>query len=152
MRPVGFYTNLYRSVQTLKAQGAIISNHGGDAKEPWVSPSDIAAAIAEEIETPFTGRTVRYIASDEVSPNEVANILGEAIGNPDVKWLTIPDEQLLQGMLEAGINPQLAKGMVEMQASQRSGLLYEDYYHNKPILGKVKFADFAKEFALNYNK
>ncbi|WP_299289492.1 NAD(P)H-binding protein [uncultured Mucilaginibacter sp.] len=152
MRPVGFFTNIFRSMQTIKAQAAVISNHGGDDKEPWVSPLDIASAIAEEMELPFAGRTIRYIASDEVSPNEIAKVLGEAIGNPDLKWLVIPDEQLLNGMLGAGINPQLANGLVEMQASQRSGLLYEDYYRNKPRLGKVKLADFAKDFAQVYHQ
>ena len=151
MRPVGFYTNLFRSMQIIKTQAAIISNHGGDNKEPWVSPLDIASVIAEEMEKPFNGRTVRYIASDEVSPNEIAKVLGEAIGKPDLKWLVVPDEQLLNGMLEAGVNPKIAMGMIEMQASQRSGLLFEDYYRNKPTLGKVKFADFAKEFTLIYN-
>lgn len=39
-----------------------------------------------------------------------------------------------------------------MNADAGSGMLYEDYYRNKPILGKVKLADFAKDFALTYNK
>lgn len=152
MRPAGFYTNFFRQMQTIKTQGAIVSNYGGDTKEPWVSPLDIAAAIAEEMEKPFEGRTTRYIASDEVSPNEIAKLLGEAIGNHDLKWLVISDEQLLNGMLSAGMNPQIAEGFVEMQAAQGSGLLYEDYYLNKPILGRVKLADFAKDFALAYNR
>lgn len=151
MRPVGFYTNLFRSMQSIKEQGAIISNHGGNKKEPWVSPVDIAAAIVEEMELPFVGRKFRYIASDEASPNEVAKILGETIGKPDLQWLMISDEQMLNGMLGMGVNTKIAEGMVEMQASQRSGLLYEDYYRNKPVLGKVKLTDFAKEFALAYN-
>src|SRR5690606_30809049 len=71
MRPVGFYTNLFSFIGNIKSQGAIISNYGGDAKEPWVSPLDIAAVIAEEMEKPFSGRTIRYIASDEISPNEI---------------------------------------------------------------------------------
>jgi len=152
MRPAGFFTNILRSIQTIKTQGAIISNYGGDNKEPWVSPLDIASVIAEEIEKPFEGRTVRYIASDEVSPNEIAKVLGEAIGNPGLEWTIISDEQLLNGLLTAGMNPQVAKGFVEMQAAQGSGTLYEDYYRNKPTLGKIKLADFAKEFALVYNK
>ncbi|MGZ4158367.1 MAG: SDR family oxidoreductase, partial [Bacteroidia bacterium] len=98
MRPVGFYYNMLGFIPTIKAQNAIISNYGGDEKEPWVSPLDIASVIAEEIEKPFNGREIRYIASDEVSPNEVATILGEAISKPDLKWLAIPDEQLLNGM------------------------------------------------------
>ncbi len=151
MRPSGFYTNLLRSVQSAKDKGAIISNYSGDKKEPWVSPIDIAKAIAEEMGKPFTGRTVRYVASDEVSPNEIAEALGKAIGKPELKWQAITDEKMLDGMLSMGMNPQAAKGLVEMQAAQGNGSLYEDYYLNKSILGKVKLADFAKEFALAYN-
>ena len=127
-------------------------NYGGDQKELWVSPLDIAATIAEEMEKPFDGRTVHYVASDEVSPNEVAKIIGEAIGKPDLKWLAIPGEQILQGMLAAGVNEWIAKGFVEMQAAQGDGSLYEDFYRNKPTLGKVKLVDFAKEFAQVYNQ
>lgn len=152
MRPVGFYYNMLAFIPTVKTQGAIISNYGGDDKEPWVSPLDIAAVIAEEMEKPFDGREIRYIASDEVSPNEVAKILGEAIGKPGLKWLVIPDEQQLNGMIAAGMNPKIAKGMVEMNAGRRGGVLYEDYYRHEPILGKVKLVDFAKEFAAAFNK
>jgi uncharacterized protein YbjT (DUF2867 family) len=152
MRPVGFFDNMYRFIRTIKSQGSIIFNYGGDAKEPWVSPFDIAAVIAEEMETPFEGRKIRYIASDEISPNEIAKTLGEAIGNPDLKWTVISDEQVLNGMIAAGMNQQVAKGFVEMQASQRSGVIYEDYYRNKPVLGKVKLKDFAKEFSIVYNQ
>jgi uncharacterized protein YbjT (DUF2867 family) len=152
MRPVGFYYNMFAFIPTIKTQGAIISNYGGDDKEAWVSPLDIAAVIAEEMEKPFEGRTVRYIASDEVSPNEVASILGEAIGKPDLKWVAIPDEQMLNGMIAAGMNPNIAKGLVEMNAGRTGGVLYEDYYRNRPVLGKVKLTDFAKEFAAVYNQ
>lgn len=152
MRPVGFYTNLFRFMETIKTQGAIVQSYGGDRKEPWVSPLDIAAAIAKEMETPFEGRTVRYIASDEVSPNEVAKLLGEAIGKPDLKWVVIPAEQLLNGMLGAGLNEWIANGFVEMQAAQGNGSLYEDYYRYQPTLGKVKLTDFTKDFALVYKQ
>jgi len=153
MRPVGFYYNMLAFIPTIKKQDAIVSNYGGDTKDPWVSPLDIAAVIAEEMEKPFAGRTVRYIASDEVSPNEVAAVLGEAIGKPDLKWLAIPDEQMLNGMIAAGMNPNIAKGLVEMNAGFHKGNLYEDYYLHRPaVLGKVKLADFAKDFAAAFNQ
>jgi uncharacterized protein YbjT (DUF2867 family) len=150
IRPVGFYINMFSFVQSIKYKGAIISNYGGDTKEPWVSPLDIANVIAEEMDKPFAGRTVRYVASDEVSPNEIASALGEAIGKPDLQWKVIPDEQLLTNWLSIGFNEQVARGFVEMQASQGSGVLYEDYYRNQPVLGKVKLKDFAKDFAAVY--
>ncbi|WP_418360385.1 NAD(P)H-binding protein [Sphingobacterium detergens] len=147
MRPVGFFSNLYRSLLTIQSQGAIIQSYGGDRKEPWVSPYDIAATIADEMEKSFNGRTVHYMASDEVSPNEIAAALGQSIGNPDLEWKVIPGEDLLDQMLSAGVNEWIAKGMVAMQQSQGDGSLYEDFYANKPTLGKVKLADFAGEFA-----
>lgn len=152
MRPVGFYYNMFAFIPTIKAQSAIFQNYGGAEKEPWVSPNDIAAVIAEEMEKPFNGRTVRYIASEEISPNEIASTLGKAIGNPDVKWVEISDEQMLDGLLNTGMNPQTAQGMVAMNASRRNGLLYADYYQNKPVLSPTKVADFAEEFARIYGQ
>lgn len=152
MRPVGFYYNLLGFINTIKTQGVIATNYGGDSKKPWVSPIDIAAAVAEELVTPFEGRKVRYVASDEISCNELASLLGAAIGKPDLKWVIIPDEQLLNGMIAAGMNPQIAAGLVEMNAGMNNGDLYEDYYRNQPTLGKVKLAKYAKEFAAVYNQ
>lgn len=151
MRPVGFYYNLLAFVNMIKIQGVIATNYGGDSKKPWVSPLDIAAAVAEELVTPFAGRKVRYVASDEISCNELASLLGTAIGKPDLKWLVISDKQVLNGMIAAGMNPQIAAGLVEMNASTHGGALYEDYYRNRPTLGKVKLTDFAKEFAVVYH-
>ncbi|SFN40222.1 Uncharacterized conserved protein YbjT, contains NAD(P)-binding and DUF2867 domains [Chryseobacterium oleae] len=150
IRPVGIYFNMFSFITTIKNKGSIISNWGGDQKEPWVSPLDIADVIAEEMEKPFNGRIVRYVASDEVSPNEIAKALGKAIGQPDLEWKVIPDEELFQNWLNIGFNEQVARGFVETQASQGTGILYEDYNKNKPVLGKVKLADFAKEFAEAY--
>lgn len=152
MRPVGFFSNIFRYMQTIKTQGKIIQSYGGDQKEPWVSPIDIAAAIAEEMENSFSGRSVRYLASDEVSPNEIAKIIGEAIGKPDLEWSVISDDEMLNGMLSAGLNEWIANGFVQMQAAQRDNSLYSDYYLNKPKLGKIKLTDFAKEFAEVYNQ
>ncbi|MGZ3932145.1 MAG: NmrA family NAD(P)-binding protein, partial [Bacteroidia bacterium] len=151
MRPVGFYYNMFAYIQAIKTQGTIVQNYGGDEKEPWVAPLDIAQVIAEEMEAAFRGRTVRYIASDELSPNEVAGILGEAIGRRDLKWTTISDEQMLQGMVAAGMNPSIAKGLVDMNAGRRSGVLYEDYCRNRPVLSKTKLKDFAKQFTAVYH-
>jgi len=151
LRPGGFYYNVLAFIPTIKATGAIIQNYGGDQKQPWVSPVDIASVIAEEMELPFDGRKIRYIASDELSSNEMAQILGEAIGKPDLKWLSISDEQMLNNMIAAGMNAAFANGMIEMNAARRNGVLYEDYFRNRPTLSHTKLNDYAKEFAAVYN-
>jgi uncharacterized protein YbjT (DUF2867 family) len=150
LRPVGFYYNLLGFIPGIKAQGVIASNYGGDKKKPWVSPIDIAAVAAEELTGPFNGRTVRYIASEEISSTEIAHILGAAIGKPDLQWILIPGEQLRNRLITVGMNPNIAAGLVEMQDSIQSGELYEDYYRHRPVFGKIKLTDYAKEFAAVY--
>jgi len=152
MRPVGFYYNLLGFINTIKTQGVIATNYGGDSKKPWVAPVDIAAAIAEEITSGFAGRKIRYVASDEISCNELASLLGTAIGKPDLKWVVIPDEQMLQGMIATGMSTKIAAGLVEMNSSTKSSALYEDYFRNRPTLGNHKLNEYAKEFALAYNQ
>lgn len=152
MRPTAFYYNLYGFLPSIKNTGTIASNYGGEDNVSWVSPIDIAAAIAEEFETPLTGQKIRYVASEELTGNEVAGILGAAIGKPDLKWTVITDGQMQSGLESVGMPAQNAAGLVEMQARMHDGKLFEDYYLNRPQMGKVKLVDFAKEFAGVFNQ
>jgi uncharacterized protein YbjT (DUF2867 family) len=153
MRPTAFYYNLYSFLPAIKNAGVIASNYGADDKIIWVSPIDIAAAVAEEIVTPLVGRKVRYVASDELTGNEVAAILGAAIGKPDLKWVVISDEELQSRFEAFGMPTQNAAGLIEMNARMHTGELFEDYYLNKPaVMGKVKLTEFAKEFATAFKQ
>ncbi|RYE24913.1 MAG: NAD-dependent epimerase/dehydratase family protein [Sphingobacteriaceae bacterium] len=149
MRPTSFYYNLLGYVSMIKNAGSIFVNYG-EEKIIWVSPKDIAAAIAEELQTP-SGKTVRYVASDERTGPETAAVLGAAIGKPGLKWIVVADEQVQNGLEAIGMQPSIAAGLVQMYASCRSGDFWEDYYQHKPAeLGKVKLEDFAKDFAVAY--
>lgn len=153
IRPTEFYYNLLPQVHSAKNNGFMASNIGNEVVNSWVSPMDIASAIAEEMTTTFTGRKVRYVASEELTYNELVGALGKAIGKPALKWVALTDEQMEDGLVSAGMQPKIAAGLTEMYAAINSGLLYEDYYRNKPaVMGKVKMTDFAKEFAVVYNQ
>jgi uncharacterized protein YbjT (DUF2867 family) len=152
LRPGSFYTNMYGYINMIKDKGVIMSNYGGEDRIAFVSPNDIATVAAEELTTSFLGRKIRYIASEELTCNEAATILGEAIGKPDLKWITLTDEQMQNGLIQSGIPLQLAKNMVDMQAAMHSGIIFENYKSNRPVLGKIKLNDFAKEFAAVYNQ
>lgn len=150
LRPGYFYYNLYHFLDMIRNQGIIGTNFGGDDKLVMVSPLDIAAAAAEELTIESPQSKVRYIASDERTCSEVARLIGEAIGKPDLQWLTFPDEQVRQFMLEIGRPPVVTGLLVELGAAIHSGLLKSDYEKNKPALGKVKLPEFIKEFAAVY--
>lgn len=152
IRPTSFFYNLYGYTDMIKNGGVIAANYGAESIIPWVSPIDIAAAVAEELVIPFTGRKVRYVASEELTGNQTARILGTAIGKPELKWVIISDKETQNGLESIGMNPRIAAGLTEMYASLHNGLLAEDYNRNKPaVMGKVKLSDFAKEFAAVFN-
>ncbi|NLR79526.1 NAD(P)H-binding protein [Chitinophaga eiseniae] len=151
LRPGYFYYNLYSFLGMIKAQGIIGSNFGGDDKLVMVSPLDIATAAAEELTAANDRSNVRYIASDERTCNEVARLIGEAIGKPGLQWLTFTDEQVKNNMLERGMPAAIADLLVELGAGIHTGLLSSDYDKHKPTPGKVKLQEFIEEFAAAYN-
>jgi uncharacterized protein YbjT (DUF2867 family) len=147
LRATYFYYNLYAYMAMIKNIGFISANYGDNDRVVMVSPYDIAAEAVEEIEARTNGRKVRYVASDERSCNEIAQILGEAIGKPDLKWITVSDAQMQAAMEASGLSAAVAASLVEMYGACHSGILHDDYDLHKPVLGKVKIEDFAKEFA-----
>jgi len=152
VRPLGFYYNLLGFIPGIKIAGKITANYGAEDIIPWASPLDIADVLAEELVASGNGRKVRYVVSDELSCNKTASILGAAIGKPDLKWEIISDEQMQARLVSIGMAPVLTAGLVEMNAAMHSEKLFEDYKHQKPaVFGKVKMADYAKEFANIFN-
>ncbi|MGY4384013.1 uncharacterized protein YbjT (DUF2867 family) [Pedobacter sp. UYP24] len=153
IRPNSFYYNLFGYVEMIKNTGVIAANYGGTALIPWVSPKDIAQVIAEELVQIPAERNIRRVGSEDLSGNETARILGEAIGKPELKWVVVSDQEVLNGLKAVGMNPEIAAGLVEMYAALGTGLLAQDYQENKPsVMGKVKMKDFANEFAAAFKQ
>jgi uncharacterized protein YbjT (DUF2867 family) len=150
LRPAYFYYNLLGNIGMIKHMGIIGGNYG-DVTIPMVHPNDIAAVAAEELlKFDFKGKSIRYIAGDEPNTNEIAKVLGDAIGKPDLQWVKFKDEDTLNGMLQAGLSQEVAENYVEMGTAVASGEMSADYNKHKPALSPTKLKDFAKEFAAAY--
>ena len=148
LRPAFFYINFLANIDMIKHAGILGSNYGADTPLVLVHPKDIAAVAAEELAAGFSGKSVRYIASDESTAGNVASALGAAVGKPELPWVEFNDEDALQGMVQAGLPEPMAKSYVEMGDAMRSHKLFEHYFNNKPSsMGKIKLNDFAVEFA-----
>jgi len=154
LRPSYFFDNLLANVGLVKEMGIMGSNFGEVAdKLVFADTSDIVDAAFEELSNlKFSGHTVRYIASDERTSEEVAKMIGVAIDKPTLPWVVFTNEQSKAGMLQAGIPEEIAKNYVEMGDAFHSGRMLEDYWKNRPAeLGKVKLEDFARTFAQVYH-
>jgi len=151
LRPAYFYYNLFGQVPMVKNMNLVGSNFGGNDKLMLTDPRDIAEVAADALlKLDFKGKSIRYIASDERTGDEIASVLGTAIGKPDLKWVEFTDEQAVGGMIQAGIPEELAKNYGEMGHAIHSGEFTRDYWQNRPQLSKTKLEDFAPQFAQAY--
>jgi uncharacterized protein YbjT (DUF2867 family) len=153
LRPAYFYNNFYADIDMIKHAGIIGSNFGANQRLAMVDPEDIAAVAAENIEKGFIGQSVLYVAGAIPTLGEVATTLGKAIGKPELPWVEFTDEQAFGGMTDAGLPEEIAKNYVEMGASIRSGLIWDDFdLDNAELIGKTKLQDFAVKYAAAYTK
>jgi uncharacterized protein YbjT (DUF2867 family) len=153
LRPSYFFNNLYSQIDLVKKAGIFGANFGGEEKLVLADTEDIAeAAVDALLNLNFSGKSVKYIASDERTTEDIAKALGEAVGKPGTPWIVFKNEQSLQGMLDAGLTPAMAEAYTQMGQSINSGLLQEDYWKHRPTLGKLKLEEFAKRFAAVYQQ
>ncbi len=153
LRPSYFFLNLLGQAGLIKHMNIAGSNFGNtDEKLVLTDTNDIAEVALQKLEAlDFTGFNVQYIASDERHPNEIAKVLGTAVGKPETPWITFPDDQALKGMTDSGFPEEIAGLYVQMGQRIREGKLQEDYWKNRPQLSKVKLEDFAGLFVTVYN-
>lgn len=154
LRPGFFYPNFLANIGMIKHMGIIGGNYGEGTKLVLVHPDDIAEAAAEELlGLSFSGKSVRYVTSDEKTTDEVAAILGKAIGKPELPWINFKDEDTVAGMTQAGLPQEIAENYAEMGAAMRSGEMASDYTLHRPsVFGKTKLEAFAPVFAAIYSQ
>ena len=154
LRPSYFYYNLFSQIGMIKQAGFMGATQPASFKNVLVHTNDIANILSEKLlALDFTGYSINNFASDDrYTWAEITSILGKAIGKPDLPYVELSDEQARGGMLQAGLNPIIAEGYIEMGQANRNEKLQEDYWKNLPkVYGKIKLEDFAKEFAAAYN-
>ncbi|EEI92489.1 TrkA N-terminal domain protein [Sphingobacterium spiritivorum ATCC 33300] len=143
-----FFTNFYNDIPLIKTAGITGSNYPSSTSIPLVHPFDIAMAAAERLEQPFTGKNMQYVISDFRTAGDVADVLGNEIGQPELPWIEFTDEEAFQGMMQAGVPEEIAGLYVEMGAGIRAGKIQTDFKNvGAPVTGQVKLEDFAKAFA-----
>jgi uncharacterized protein YbjT (DUF2867 family) len=147
-----FYTNFLANIGMIKHNGIIGGNYGENTSLVLVHPQDIAKAAFEALQQlNFSGKVIKYVVSDEKTTKEVAGILGNAIGKPELPWIDFKDEDTLNALTGVGLSHEIASNYVEMGKALREGKMAEHYLLHKPqTFGNIKLADFAKEFTLAY--
>ncbi|MUV02146.1 NAD(P)H-binding protein [Flavobacterium rakeshii] len=146
-----FYYNYFNDIPLIKNAGILGSNYSASTVLPLVHPKDIAAVAAEELVNLNGESSIRYAISDVRTTQEVAKALGNAIGKPELPWVPFTDEQLIEGMTQAGLPADIAEMYTDMGRGLSDGSIQEHFLATTGTAnGKIKLEEFATEFALKF--
>jgi len=148
LRPAMFYTNFYGSLVMVREHGIMGHNLAGTAELIMTHPADIADMAFDLLNTlSFAGSDIRYVISDVRSGNEVAALIGEAVGT-QVNWVEFSDDALLAGLLQNGFSRDAGETLVvNAGKAMREGLFDEFKKEVYRATGGRRFEEFAREYA-----
>jgi uncharacterized protein YbjT (DUF2867 family) len=153
LRPGYFYTNLLMLVPMIRDHGYM----GSIFEVPrgtftLVHPTDIARIAADALGAlSFEGHSFVYVVSDISGTDEIAAVIGAAIGKPDLKWVKIPTEPFSASLQKAGFTSGASAAFVEMFESLDRGVLFEDFVASGQKADGMSLEAFAQQFAAIYD-
>jgi len=123
LRPAFFMENHLHSIPAIRATGGMITPLRPDLPMPMIATQDIAGVAAQVLqENGVPGASTREVLGPrDVTMQDVARILGRAIGQPDLPYAQAPYEAAEKAMMGAGMSASVAGLMTEMERGFNEG-------------------------------
>ena len=120
-----FMENTLPQVNAIRQMGSAVGPLHPELKVPMIATRDIGTAAADILLHPtIRGKQTRELLGQrDVSYNEVASILGKAIGKPDLKYIQVPDDQFRGALVQMGMSEQMANLLLEMTHALNAGTM-----------------------------
>ena len=118
-----FMENLLPQIGAIKGFGMMAGPVRADLALPVIATQDIAGAAAGALaKLDFTGHQTRELQGQrDLDYSEMAKIIGAAIGLPDLNYVQLPDDQMIQAMTQMGISKNMATLICEMAEALNNG-------------------------------
>lgn len=154
LRPTYFLENTMGNIATIKHMGIMGSPLKGDMPIPMIATRDIAAYAAKRmLALDFQGKGFQdLLGARDVSYNEMASVLGGAIGKPDLKYVEFPYPDAEQAMItQWGLSPNVAGRMIEFMKACNAGSVRPAVGRNAESTTPTTPEEFAGTFAYVFN-
>lgn len=125
LRPAQFMENLLMSLKPVRTMGMLPGGVKGDLPTAMIATRDIGAYAALRLAAcDFSGSSVQYLLGPrDVTMNEIAPIIGAAIGKPKLSYMQVPFLMLGPAMSSMGIPKKTVELLIEMMKGANDGLL-----------------------------
>jgi uncharacterized protein YbjT (DUF2867 family) len=118
-----FMENLLAQPGIIKSFGMMAGPVRADLALPMIATYDIAAAAADALtKLDFTGHQTReLLGHKDLTYTQMASVIGAAIGKPNLSYIQLPNEQVIQAMTQMGMSKNMATLICEMSDALNSG-------------------------------
>ncbi len=125
LRAGEFMENTLAQVGVIQKTGTVAGLLRPDLKLPMIATRDIGAAAADALlNLNFRQKQTRELHGQrDISYSDVASIIGEAIGKPNLRYTQAPNEQMRGVFIQLGMSPNMADSLLEMYGSLNSGYM-----------------------------
>ena len=106
--------NHLQAAEPIAALGVYASLERSDVPVPTIATRDVAGVVARELVEPSARGVLHLHGPRHYTMQEVAAVLGRAIGKPDLQHVQAEPAQARAAMLAAGFSPDAADQMEEM--------------------------------------
>jgi uncharacterized protein YbjT (DUF2867 family) len=148
-----FMENHLMQIPAIRKMGTMGGHIKADLQLPQIAAQDIGAHVARLLEDHrFTGITTPELQGQrDVSMAETANILGAAIGKPNLGYTHLPTMLLEMALKQLGFSAGHVKALVEMQEAINSGWMKPLLPRSAETTTPTSIEEFAKdEFELTW--
>jgi len=120
-----FMENTLPQVGIIKSFGMMAGPVRADLALPMIATRDIGAAAADAlIKLDFPGHHKReLLGHKDLTYTQMAKIIGAAIGLPNLAYIQLPTEQVIQAMTQMGMSKNMATLICEMADALNSGYM-----------------------------
>lgn len=120
-----FMENTLAQVGAIQNMGMAVGPLRPELKLPMIATRDIGAAVADALlKLSFRQKQARELHGQrDLSYNDVASIIGKAIGKPNLRYTQAPNEQMRGILMQLGMSQNMVDSLLEMTASLNSGYM-----------------------------
>jgi len=120
-----FMENTLAQVGIIQKMGMSLGPLRPDLKLSMIATEDVGVVAADALlRLDFHQKNTRELQGQrDLSMNEVAQIIGKAIGNPGLRYTQAPDDQVQAALIQLGMSSSMAALLLEMSAALNSGYM-----------------------------
>jgi uncharacterized protein YbjT (DUF2867 family) len=123
LRPGYFMENTLPQIGIIKSMGVTAGPVRSDLRIPMIATRDIGNAAADVLlKLDFGSQETRELLGQrDISYAEAAQVIGNAIGDSDLAYVELPEEQVRAAFVQMGMSPNVADLILEMSTAMNEG-------------------------------